>query len=95
MSPVLSTPFDPKFLASQRSRLEQKLEKLHSRFLKSKFAETQLELSDRVQQVRFALKRLVEREYGICVQCRKPIPKEELQRLPERERCASCSEGKR
>jgi DnaK suppressor protein len=37
-----------------------------------------------------ALARIEEGDYGICVMCRKEIPKERLEIVPHTQHCASC-----
>lgn len=45
-----------------------------------------------LQQIRKALKRIDNSEYGFCVDCGEPIPLKRLETLPFSERCVACQE---
>lgn len=45
-----------------------------------------------LQRVDTALKRIADRTYGICVQCKKPIAQARLKAIPYTEFCMKCQE---
>ncbi|MHA6333971.1 TraR/DksA family transcriptional regulator [Qipengyuania sp. CAU 1752] len=48
-------------------------------------------LREEIQQVRFALARIVNGTYGICAKCGEPISKERLEARPIATRCIKCA----
>ncbi len=46
-----------------------------------------------IEQIRQALSRIDEGEYGICQQCGQPIRKERLQALPYTSLCVQCAQN--
>ncbi|WP_408611133.1 TraR/DksA family transcriptional regulator [Glycomyces xiaoerkulensis] len=49
-------------------------------------------ISERIRQVRHALERLDDGDYGICERCGKPIPAARLAAFPSATLCVSCKE---
>tara|TARA_R110000868_G_scaffold10313_28_gene50834 strand:+ start:3761 stop:4090 length:330 start_codon:yes stop_codon:yes gene_type:complete len=47
-----------------------------------------------IQQIRAALKRIEDGNFGICVQCDEDIPEKRLELLPHTPLCANCMSGK-
>ena len=45
-----------------------------------------------LSKVRLALKRIEEKAYGVCTQCRKPISMARLNAIPYTETCLKCQE---
>ncbi|MFH1790656.1 MAG: TraR/DksA C4-type zinc finger protein [Candidatus Omnitrophota bacterium] len=53
---------------------------------------------ERLYAIDDALKRLEEKDYGMCLTCGKPIPKKRLNAIPQTANCLKCqsdSEGKK
>ncbi|NNC59165.1 MAG: TraR/DksA family transcriptional regulator [Erythrobacter sp.] len=48
-------------------------------------------LREEIQQVRYALARIVNGTYGICAKCGEPIAKERLEARPIATRCIKCA----
>lgn len=47
-------------------------------------------LETKLLEINKALKRLEKDTYGICVQCKKEIPRERLEAIPSTQTCISC-----
>lgn len=47
-------------------------------------------MQTKLRRIEIAQQRLVEQQYGICLECQKPIELERLELLPYTELCFSC-----
>ncbi len=56
-------------------------------------SETLEVLQSRLQAIEEALERIQHRTYGICIDCRRPIPQRRLKTVPSAARCFSCQQA--
>ena len=81
--------FTPEFVENQRRRLIALDESIRC-IMNKDSSRTLVQLQKDVSRVRFAVKRIDEGQYGLCVHCGVPIELDRLDSTPETPFCAEC-----
>lgn len=84
-------PLDNEFLKKQRKMLLYRLKK-KSELLKSNSEQALSHSQKDITRIKFALKRMDERQYGLCTNCGTVINEKRLESIPETPFCVGCAE---
>ena len=90
----MENPFTGEFLEHQRkwllARRESKL-----KIMAEGGVRAQVHSPSDIVRIDYALRRIADGQYGLCVQCGTPIELQRLKFMPETPLCASCAKTKK